>query len=341
MWEDNPNAAVQYAHIKTNKGMIEEGLEVSPKLFAEVFCLPMVQTHKLRKVSDAVMKVEFGVAEDSRSYYMISNCPKLRATHLGWYLDKVCVLAKLIYMSKEAFAPLYYAERGVKIDWATWMFERCQLGEGNRRLPSYEKLAPYLSVLFAYKSRMDALEVSPLNRVKGPEVGGKLEFKKQKTEADSYLEDVVKSAAKSSVLKRHDPWPSGRSKDIFNPDYFGKSQEVVQSDSKTRRVEILPGRLSAGVSEEKVSYHSSRPSISSQSPLRKSLGVCSAQEAVQRLSELVTFVNNQEAMITTLEAQKTFNEELEVQKWEIARLTRVLELERKEKWQRCCGVKRR
>ena len=108
LWRDNRNVEVQYAHIKTNKGLLTDKLEVTAELIAEVFKVSHVQTPKLKKMSDAVMKSEFGAPEGTRSYYMVKNCPKDRVAHYFYYLDKVCLLAKLSYMSKEAFMPLYH-----------------------------------------------------------------------------------------------------------------------------------------------------------------------------------------------------------------------------------------
>ncbi|MCO5560859.1 hypothetical protein L7F22_014479 [Adiantum nelumboides] len=51
----------------------------------------------------------------------------IRAANLFWYLEKVCILQKTAYMSKKAFAPLYQAERDVKVDWATMLYDRMQL----------------------------------------------------------------------------------------------------------------------------------------------------------------------------------------------------------------------
>ncbi|MCO5578872.1 hypothetical protein L7F22_032719 [Adiantum nelumboides] len=44
--------------------------------------------HKLKKVTNVVMRFEFDQLEGSRAYYMGRNCGKLHSVHL-WYLDKV------------------------------------------------------------------------------------------------------------------------------------------------------------------------------------------------------------------------------------------------------------
>ena len=140
--------------IHTNKGYLTEKVEVTPRMFSEVFCLPHSQSLKLKKISDAVMKTEFGPPEGTRGYYMVRNSPKDRAVHFTWYLAKVCLLTKTSLHVKDAFMPLYHAERGLKVDWASWIYDRCQLGENRdkRRSPSMERLAPFLHALLCTRS---------------------------------------------------------------------------------------------------------------------------------------------------------------------------------------------
>ncbi|MCO5602779.1 hypothetical protein L7F22_056917 [Adiantum nelumboides] len=69
------------------------------------------------KVTDSQMKEEFGDPIGTKSYYMVRNTGRIQAANLFWYLDKICILQMTAYMSKEAFAPLYHAEQGVKVSW--------------------------------------------------------------------------------------------------------------------------------------------------------------------------------------------------------------------------------
>ena len=75
------------------------------------------------------MKSKFGEMEGRQNYYMVRNCPTGTTSHFFWYLDKMCLLAKSSYMSKEVIIPLYHAQRGLKMDWASWVYEHYQLGE--------------------------------------------------------------------------------------------------------------------------------------------------------------------------------------------------------------------
>ena len=71
LWESNPNAEVQLAHIKANKGYVAEDLEVSPTLFAQVFKLPSYQPQRWKKMTHALMRLEFSAPEGTRQYYMV------------------------------------------------------------------------------------------------------------------------------------------------------------------------------------------------------------------------------------------------------------------------------
>lgn len=163
--------------MRENKGLIIKDKEVTPKLVAEVFKLANKQGAKVKNITDSIMKGEFGSPEGSRAYYMVRNADKMRSKHLFWYLDKVCLLAKTSYMSKEAFAPLWNAERGVSIDWASFLFERLQIAEirDKWRSPSLTKLVPYLGGIFSH-----VLQV-PM----GPVVAQSEKAKKQKWEYES------------------------------------------------------------------------------------------------------------------------------------------------------------
>lgn len=81
-WQQNAYAEKQMQCLRENKGFITEDKEVTPKLISEVFRLPKKQAGKLKKITDATMKGEFGSPEDSRSYYMVRNADKVRCKHI-------------------------------------------------------------------------------------------------------------------------------------------------------------------------------------------------------------------------------------------------------------------
>ncbi|MCO5574748.1 hypothetical protein L7F22_028538 [Adiantum nelumboides] len=126
--------------------------DVSPNLVAEVFKVAHNPLHNVKKVSNGVMRAEFGQPQGSQAYYMVRICGKLRSAYLFWYLDRVCLLAKTAYMSKEAFVPIYYAQHGQKMDWASFIFDKLQLSKprDKRRSPSITKVASYLQDIFSH-----------------------------------------------------------------------------------------------------------------------------------------------------------------------------------------------
>lgn len=71
---------------------------------------------------------------------------------LFWYLDKVSLLAKSTYMSKEAFAPVYHVERGFQVESSSFIFYRMLVvGPRDKQRPPYlAKVSPYVAVVFSY-----------------------------------------------------------------------------------------------------------------------------------------------------------------------------------------------
>ncbi|MCO5575421.1 hypothetical protein L7F22_053167 [Adiantum nelumboides] len=127
-WAENEFAEQQWNMIKEGEGVIIGDVCLTPKLVSKVFkILYLSVPAKGRKVTNSHMKGEFGNPIGANSYYMVRNAGEIRAANLFWYLEKVCILQKIAYMSKEAFAPLYQAERGIKVDWATVLYDQMQL----------------------------------------------------------------------------------------------------------------------------------------------------------------------------------------------------------------------
>ncbi|MCO5581896.1 hypothetical protein L7F22_035785 [Adiantum nelumboides] len=87
---------------------------------------------------------------------MVRNAGGIRVANLFWYLEKVSILQKTAYMSKEAFALLYQAKRGIKVDWATMLYDWMQLtGKRDwRQTPAVGRVAPYLAAIFEHVLRV-------------------------------------------------------------------------------------------------------------------------------------------------------------------------------------------
>ncbi|MCO5577552.1 hypothetical protein L7F22_031383 [Adiantum nelumboides] len=114
-WAENEFAEQQWLMLKENKGVIVGNVHLTPKFVSKVFKLLYLSVPaKGIKVPDSEMKGEFGNLIGTKSYYMLRNTGGIRAANLFWYLKKICILQKTAYMLKEASAPLYHAEQGVK-----------------------------------------------------------------------------------------------------------------------------------------------------------------------------------------------------------------------------------
>ncbi|MCO5600072.1 hypothetical protein L7F22_054180 [Adiantum nelumboides] len=130
---------------------------LTPKLVFKVFTVPYLSVAaKGRKVTDSQMKGEFGNPIGAKAYYMVRNAGGIIATNLFWYVEKVCILQKTAYMSKGAFAPIFQVERGIKVDWATLLYDRMQLtGKRDRRqTPTMGQEAPYLAAIFEHAPKV-------------------------------------------------------------------------------------------------------------------------------------------------------------------------------------------
>ncbi|MCO5613387.1 hypothetical protein L7F22_067663 [Adiantum nelumboides] len=319
-WQQNTYAEQQMQCLRDNKGYITEDTEVTTKMVAEVFKLPNKQGAKLRKMTDSIMKGEFGPPEGTRSYYMVRNADKLRCRHLFWYLEKICLLAKTSYMSKEAFMPIWNAERGVAVDWAGILFDRMQIAEARdkRRSPSLTKLVPYLGAIFSY-----VLQV-PMGSVVYPEVTKrrKLEYEfpsGSKMKTINQIEWVASESSKSEVQP------------VDSKFMFSSLPKISQSGHKPKVFTFRPGKVEEKIDVGKPVFNMAK---SFQSPTRSqdSLpGIFSAQEAVNSLAELGRFINNQEAMILTMGAKTAKVEQVERLEKQVMVLNDQLDMVKKDK----------
>ncbi|MCO5596868.1 hypothetical protein L7F22_050938 [Adiantum nelumboides] len=143
-------------HLRENSGYIMEEKDVSPKLVAEVFRVSHNPLHKLKKVTDVVMRSEFEQSEGSRAYYMVQNC--------GNFAVFTC--------------SSIWIRAGPKGGLASFFFDRLQLAEprDKRRLLFVTKVAPYLQAIFSHVLQV-SLTPPPPSFVKILEVQGLSEAK--------------------------------------------------------------------------------------------------------------------------------------------------------------------
>lgn len=95
-------------------------------------------------------------------------------------------------MSKESYAPLYAAESGVPVSWATVLYDKIMVEIGSkdkRKAQVKSKLGPYLKALF---DGVKIQHVVPLQSEKpkmGVLQGGK--YKKRKQDQDLVMKDMT------------------------------------------------------------------------------------------------------------------------------------------------------
>lgn len=151
MWNQNIYAKTQLEILRRTEGYLFNNVRITPQYVAEVFKLQYVEGWQLPKVSDAVMKKEFGPPSATRCDYQMKNVEAHRRSQLKWYMERVFLLMKFDYMSKESYAPLFAAESGEPISWATVLYDKIMTKIGlkdKRKAQVKSKLGPYLKAMF-------------------------------------------------------------------------------------------------------------------------------------------------------------------------------------------------
>ena len=183
-WEKNPCAKEQFDYLKSTGGFVTQQMQVTPSYVAAAFQLPHTKDPSVLKVTDQMMRMEFGSPEGTKGYFMVRNAPPQRRSQCTWFLTNVCMLVKNLYMSKESYAVLHSAEKGLNIDWGSLLHEKLQFYAGlrdKRRQVSVERLAPYMAGLFTYRDwlRSDLVQEEPKVSMKEPAGSGNLKRKLQ------------------------------------------------------------------------------------------------------------------------------------------------------------------
>ena len=225
-------------------------------------------------------------------------------------------------MSKEAFAPLWNAERGVFIDWATFLFERLQIAEirDKRRSPSLSKLVPYLGGIFSYVLQVPVgLGIAHVDKANKR----KLEYKSplsSKMKPSNRITWVTPECSETAAQ-------SGVSKSIV----FPSVPKVSQAVNKAKVFTFNPSKVEDKFEAMK-QYPANVKPLQSQNWAHVNLaGIFNAQEAVNSLSELGRFINNQEAMLRSLEGGKAKTEQVGLLAKQVQDLEDLLAVANKEK----------
>ena len=199
-WEKNTKAKEQFDYLKNTGGFVAQRMQITPEFVAAAFQLPHTNDPSVLKVTDQVMRGEFGAPEGQKQYYMVRNAPLQRQTQLRWFLSNVCMLVKTLYMSKESYALLHSAEKGLNVDWGSLLHEKLQFYAGlrdKRRKVSVERLAPYMAGLFSYRDWISSIPpvADQGNVLEGP-MGSesrkrKLQYALESSQKHSDEEDLI------------------------------------------------------------------------------------------------------------------------------------------------------
>ena len=87
-----------------------------------------------------------------------------RRLQLTWFMERVLLLVKLDYMSRDNFGLILAAEQGVKFNWAFILHSRFVMdvrGVDKRKQRGVNKIAPFLFKMFSYANRNSITLILP------------------------------------------------------------------------------------------------------------------------------------------------------------------------------------
>ncbi len=147
-------------HVQNTKGNIFGGYWLSPELLGAVFSLHVHEDNQVPKATDDMMKVEFGLPQGDINYFPIARIQdSFILQQIKWYCERVCVLVKLEYISKENYGILRAVENGRKIGWANLLYIRMnsEIYQKKKRVDRASKIGPFLTALQYYATGMNQL----------------------------------------------------------------------------------------------------------------------------------------------------------------------------------------
>lgn len=134
--------------------------------------------HEWHKATNEQMVHEFGQGERTRRYFVLKKAKsKNRKIQPTWFIEKILVLVKVDYMSKDNFGLIAAAESGILFNWAQIVYNRfvMEVNEGDKRKQSRtSKIPAFLGMIFEHAkvgSLKLALSQSSLGRTEKPGSG--------------------------------------------------------------------------------------------------------------------------------------------------------------------------
>ncbi|MCO5583615.1 hypothetical protein L7F22_037528 [Adiantum nelumboides] len=112
-WRFTTQTGMIMAQLLEFNGLVGHGVYLSASLVAKVFDLPEGLDNTVDKASEEDMDGEFGKGEGSRNYFILKNVQNQeRLQQIKLFLERVMLLVKLDYISRENYAILSWAEKG-------------------------------------------------------------------------------------------------------------------------------------------------------------------------------------------------------------------------------------
>ena len=157
-WESyakNIYGPVQMSLLQTGErlvGTTQTNVEINTDFIAQHFCLPNEGETTWEKASDSSMQLQFGKSETTRGYYVLKRVSDAnRRLQLTWIMERLFLLVKLDYMSRDTFGGIIAAESGMKINWAHVLYSRIVMdvrGLDKRKQSGVTKISAFLCRMY-------------------------------------------------------------------------------------------------------------------------------------------------------------------------------------------------
>ncbi|MCO5602380.1 hypothetical protein L7F22_056511 [Adiantum nelumboides] len=153
-WRFTTQTGMIMAQLLEFNGLVGHGVYLSASLVAKVFDLPEGLDNTVDKASEEDMDGEFGKGEGSRNYFILKNVQNQeRLQQIKWFLERVMLLVKLDYISRENYAILSWAEKGRRFGWATMLYERIHseiFSKEKKRVQRSTKVGPLITAIYMH-----------------------------------------------------------------------------------------------------------------------------------------------------------------------------------------------
>ncbi|MCO5607848.1 hypothetical protein L7F22_062050 [Adiantum nelumboides] len=153
-WRFTTQTGMIMAQLLEFNGLVGHGVYLSASLVAKVFDLPEGLDNTVDKASEEDMDGEFGKGEGSRNYFILKNVQNQeRLQQIKWFLERVMLLIKLDYISRENYAILSWAEKGRRFGWATMLYERIHseiFSKEKKRVQRSTKVGPLITAIYMH-----------------------------------------------------------------------------------------------------------------------------------------------------------------------------------------------